>query len=76
MSDVTDCTMLCVTTRRMRSQRKKERSDETSRFIDAAPMPPSSVRWRIHARMSSVVAVCNPAGVSGIPDHARNCSTS
>ena len=75
-SEATDCTTLRSTTPRLRSQRKKERSDEISRFIDAAPIRSFSVRWRIHSRISSVATRRSPSGESSTLSHARNCATS
>ena len=37
----------------LRKNLKKERRDASSRFIEAADILHTSVRWTIHARMSS-----------------------
>ena len=66
----------CVTAPVRSSQRKRVLSDETSRFIDAAPIPPCSVRSMIHSRTWSVVTLRGSNEASSQSSHAMNRSMS
>ncbi len=52
------------------SQRKKERSDETSRLMEAAPSEVLTERWTIHSRMSSVRTAAGSNDASSVPSHS------
>ena len=58
------------------SHRKRVRIEAISRFIDAAPILPSSVRWMIHSRTWSAVMLRGSERASSKSSHARNCPTS
>ena len=75
-SDATGAATSRLTTPVRSSQRNSDRSDDISRFIEAALRRPSSVRKMIHSRMSSVVTRRRSESVSLIPNHARNSSMS